>query len=194
MFEGPLSRCESSVNRILLGMAIVNYLLFGATVYCGFLSEPPVDVNRPGSGAFGYHLPLGLGTGLYTMFAQCMVFTYFLGTTRWVRETAAAYRLDASFATRSRACRSRAMVMAVVGILLVVGAVATGAGAHTRTWPTWLHSIGPFVTFSYLLLAYRVQYGAIEEHMDLTNAVMDEVNRIRVERGLAPIGDAERAA
>lgn len=174
-------------------MAITNYLLFGITVGLGFLSDPPADVNHPGTGAFGYHLPLGLATGLFTMFTHCMVFTYFLGTTRWVRETAAAYRLDEMFARKSRSCRSRAMVMAVVSILLVVGTVATGAGAHTRTWPVMLHTVAPFVAFGFMALAYRIQYVAVEEHIDLTDRVMDEVNRIRVERGLAPMGGEQAA-
>lgn len=168
-------------------MAATNYLLFGVTVAFGFLSEPPADVNRPGSGAFGYHLPLGLATGLFAMLTHCMVFTYFLGTTRWVRETASAYRLDAKFVRQSRRCRSRSMAMAVISILLVVATVASGAGAHTRIWPTGIHSVLPFATFGFMLFAFRMQYGAIEEHIDLTERVMTEVNRMRIERGQPPI-------
>ena len=173
------------MNRIILGMAIANYMLVAITAYLGLLSNPPRDVATLGNEAFRWHFPLGILTALFTMLVQCIVFTYFLGTSRWVKETAAAYRLDASFLATSQSCRTRAMVMAIVGILLVVGAVASGAGAHTGAWPRWTHQIGPAVAYLVLLFAYKVQYDAVTEHIELTDGVMSEVYRIREARGLS---------
>lgn len=171
------------MNRIILGMATTNYVLLAITVYFGFLSRPPADSRDLGEDMFLYHFPMGIFTALFTMLVHCMVFTYFLGTNRWVRETSAAYRLSSEFAMKSRACRTRALIVAMIGILLVVFAVATGAGAHTHVWPLWLHWAVPTFTYVFMLFAFRIQVSAVEEHIELTDRVMDEVNRIRRERG-----------
>jgi hypothetical protein len=171
------------MNRIILGMAVANYGLVALTVYLGLLSDPTADPNSLGDGAFRYHFPMGLLTALFTMLVHCLVFTYFLGTNRWVKETTAAYSMGPQFPAESRRLRTKAFAMAMTSMLLVVAAVATGAGAHTKVWPLWLHQSVPVGAYVFMLWAYRVEYLAVEDHIQLTNAVMDEVNRMRRERG-----------
>jgi hypothetical protein len=163
-------------------MAVANYLLVAITVVLGLLIVPADQARSVGYDAFLVHLEFGILTALFTMLAQCIVFTYFLGTTRWVKETTEAYRMPRAWVERSQACRRRAMVCAMVAILLVVATVASGAGAHTGIFPLWAHWLGPSVTYVYLLFAYRAQLGAIETHIRLTDDVMAEVTRIRAER------------
>lgn len=172
------------MNRVLAGMAAANYVLVALVVYLGYLSDPAADPSTLGDGAFRYHFPLGILTAIYTLLVHCMVFTYFLGTNRWVKETAAAYDLDRAIAHESRRCRSRAFAVAIASMLMVVATVATGAGAHTKAWPTWLHQVVPLAAYGLMLFAYRIEYTKIEEHLALTDRVMDEVRRIRSERGL----------
>ena len=127
------------MNRIILGMAIANYALVALTMLLGLLSEPPGNVHRLGDAAFSYHFPLGILTALFTMFIHCIVFTYFLGTNRWVRETADAYSLDGSLVRSSQACRSRAMIVAVISIRVVVATVASGAAVNnSSSWASGL--------------------------------------------------------
>lgn len=175
------------MNRIILGMAGANYLLVAATAVAGLLSETPATGFRSNNDAFGYHFTLGLLTGLFTMLVHCLVFTYFLGTTRWVRETVAAYSLDQAFSTESRQLRIRAMIAAVISILLVVATIASGAAAHTRVAPFLLHRIVPWATYLFMLGAYRIELQSIERHMDVTNEVMDSVAARRAALGLPPL-------
>lgn len=170
------------MNRIILGMAGMNYVLVAITMYLGLLSEPTADPTLLSEDYFRYHFLMGLFTALFTMLVHCMVFTYFLGTNRWVKEATRAYSLDGNRLAESRRLRGRAFAMAMASMLLVVATIATGAGAHTRTWPVWLHQWVPAASYVFMLFAYWIEIRAIEEHIQLTDRVMDEVQRLRGER------------
>lgn len=174
------------MNRVILGMAAATYLLAVGTIYLGYLSEPTADPLSLGSDAFRYHFPLGLLTALFTLLTHCLVFTYFLGTNRWVKETSAAYSLGSEFTTPSRRCRTRAFAAAMISMLLVVATVASGAGAHTRTWPIMLHRVIPLATYLLMLFFFGIEHQAITEHEELTDRVMDEVRRRRGEVDATP--------
>lgn len=179
------------MNKILLGLACTNYLLVALTVYLGLLSDGRGQTDA--SDLFHYHLMVAISTALFTMFVHCIIFTYFLGTTRWVRETSAAYSLGDTYARRSQRCRFRAFVAALIGIFAVVATVASGAWTDTalpgaeKIWSLWAHRILPSATYLYMLFAFRVQYQAVEEHMALTDEVMEKVDDIRRARGLPTI-------
>lgn len=180
------------MSRIILGMAFTVYLLVAATMLLGLLSDPRWDPNDLGEDYFRYHFLLGLFTALFTILVHCLVFTYFLGTNRWVKETARAYTLPERFERESLALRRRAFRMALVSMLLVVGTIATGAGAHTRTWPTWLHQVVPAATYGFMLFAFWIEFAAIERHTTLTDAVMDAVHSRRGEPA-GPVRGSDRA-
>ncbi|MFO0946891.1 MAG: hypothetical protein U1D30_13260 [Planctomycetota bacterium] len=167
------------MNRIILGMAGTNYVLVAITMYLGLLSEPTADPTHLTEDYFRYHFLMGLFTALFTMLVHCMVFTYFLGTNRWVKEATVAYSLDGVLLAESRRLRGRAFATAMVSMLLVVATIATGAGAHTRTWPTWLHQVVPATTYLFMFVAYWIEIHAIEQHIQLTDRVMDEVQSRR---------------
>lgn len=186
------------MNRILLGLACTNYLLVAITVYLGLLSDGRGQTD--GRDLFHYHLMSAISTALFTMFVHCIVFTYFLGTTRWVRETSAAYSLDNELSQRSQRCRFRAFSAALIGIFAIVMTVASGAWTDTalpgaeKTWSLWAHRILPGATYVYMLFAFRRQYLAVEEHMELTDEVMARVDEIRVARGLPTVAQSAAAA
>jgi hypothetical protein len=175
------------MNRIILGLAVANYLLVTITALLGLLSEPQSDPAVIHADAFGYHFRFGIVTALFSMLVHCIVFTYFLGTNRWVRETATAYRLEEPFWAASQRCRRRAFAAIIVSILLVVATVATGAGAHTGLWPMWLHWVVPGATYTVMVFAYRVEIAAIERHTELTDAVMVAVESLREKRSQASL-------
>lgn len=170
------------MNRVILVLAIMTYGLAAVTMCFGLLSEPTADPLSLEETAFRYHFPLGLFTTLFAMFAHCLVFTYFLGTTRWVKETVHAYRLPQELVERSTRCRARAFAFALGSMLLLVLTVATGAGAHTKTWPVLLHQTVPYGTFLFMAWAFAVEYARVEEHVALTDEIMDRVGEIRGER------------
>lgn len=181
------------MNKILLGLACTNYLLVALTAYLGLLSDGRGQTQ--GTDLFHYHLVVAVSTALFTLFVHCLVFTYFLGTSRWVRETSAAYSLGEQFGRQSHRCRLRAFVFSLLSIFAVVAAVASGAWTDTamagseKTWSLWAHRILPAGTYLFMLLAYRIEYQAIEEHIELTDEVMRQVDEVRRKRGLPTLSE-----
>ena len=172
------------MNRVILGMAAMNYFLVVANALFGVLSRFTDMQEIFGQDPFVYHFLLGILTGLFSMLTHCLAFTYFLGTGRWVKETSEAYALTPTLRNRSRALRSKAMAAAIPSILLVVFTIASGAGSHTKVWKHWIHELAVLTTYTWMIWAFRVEIAAIEEHQTLTDEVMEEVHRIRTERGL----------
>src|SRR5690349_20656859 len=73
---------------------LLAFLLF-ATISLGIVSFA-IDVHDyPGlkKDFFILHFYLGLGTVLVLLLVHCLIFTYFLGTGRWVKEVTLAYRI-----------------------------------------------------------------------------------------------------
>jgi hypothetical protein len=170
------------MNRIILGMAITNYILVAATMVLGLMGDSPRDFNDLGNAAFRYHFQMGILTALFTMLVHCFVFTYFLGTSRWVKETVSAYRLDSSFLRQSQRMRGQAMGVAMISILAVVATIASGAGVHTRVFPISVHQLTPILTYTFMIFAYRIEIVSVERHVHLTDEIMEEVQRLRAER------------
>ncbi len=162
----------------------MNYFLVAATAVFGLIKAHTDTQELFGQSPFIYHFLLGILTGLFSMLTHCLAFTYFLGTGRWVKETTEAYALAPELRKRSRAMRSKAMAAAVPSILLVVFTIASGAGSHTKVWPPWVHVVAMIGTYCFMILAFRNELAAIEEHQSITDEVMEEVQRIRTERGL----------
>src|SRR5947209_18999064 len=80
------------MTTILFRLSAINYLALVATFAVGVASAVQDGVNRPGS-IFLLHFLTGLFSVLCTLAVHCLIFIYFLGTGRWVKEVALAYRL-----------------------------------------------------------------------------------------------------
>lgn len=72
------------------------------------------------------HRLSGVLAALMVVLVNSMAVTYFVGTSRWVREVVETYGLDAALVDRSRRLKRRAFPFAVAGMLAVVGIVALG--------------------------------------------------------------------
>ncbi|HEV3203293.1 MAG TPA: hypothetical protein VGY77_02870, partial [Gemmataceae bacterium] len=64
----------------LTGMALVAAFGFGLASWLRSSSQNPAD------SLYLVHFILGLFSSIGTLLVHCMIFTYFLGTGRWVKE------------------------------------------------------------------------------------------------------------
>ena len=94
------------------------------------------------------HRLTGIAAALGVVFVESVVVTYFIGTSRWCKEVAETYRLDAAPVRESNRLKRRAFAVALVGMLTVVGVIALGAAAdpatgrpNTQAW-TNFHLVG----------------------------------------------------
>jgi hypothetical protein len=140
------------------------------------------------------HFILGLFTAILTLLVHCLIFIYFLGTGRWVKEVGLAYALpDAGLPRLTRDLKRTTFPPALGSMLLVIATVAAGAGADPDVgagWPWPIHFTLALVTQAVNLWAFWIEYRNVRANGRILDEVMREVDRIRAERGLPSNAEA----
>jgi len=173
------------MSRTFTSMAVLLTLALLATIGVGFYSFA-LDVSEHKKDVFLIHFYLGLTTAFAILLVHCLIFTYFLGTGRWVKEVGMAYRLpDVPYPKATRELKRRAFPPALFSMLTAIATAAAGAGAQLQAWPWQVHATLALLTLAVNLWAFRIEHTTLTENALILQAVMDEVDRIRRARGLA---------
>src|SRR5262245_6744310 len=89
---------------------------------------------------FLIHFGLGLASALGALLVHCLIFTYVVGTGRWVKEVGLAYRLpDAGLPRETRELKRKVFPPALYAMLITIATVAAGAGSQLQVWPWPIH-------------------------------------------------------
>jgi hypothetical protein len=136
------------------------------------------------------HRLSGVLAALVVVLVNSMAVTYFVGTSRWVREVAETYGLGAAIIERGRRLKRAAFPFAVAGMLAVVGIVALGGAADpatgrkgSRDWVT-PHLLGALGLTAAIAWCFQAQLPGIRRQHELIDEVMALVRRERQRRGL----------
>lgn len=158
----------------------------GVGFWSFFLTDPVAKKD-----VFIVHFFLGLCTALGALLVHCIIFTYFLGTGRWVKEVGLAYGLpDQHQPRQTRELKRATFPPALFAMLTAIATTAAGAGAQLQEWPWQVHATLAFVTLGVNLWAFRVEHRNVRANAAVIAAVLDEVDRIRAARGLPPNAEA----
>jgi hypothetical protein len=136
------------------------------------------------------HKMFGLGAALVVVFVNCIVVTYFVGTSRWCKEVVETYSLDLELLRRSVILKRRTFPWSVLSMLTVVGVIALGGAADPGTGlpgtANWVmpHLIGALVGVGFIVWTFIVEAQRIHAHHAVITDILSEVKRIRSERGL----------
>jgi hypothetical protein len=143
------------------------------------------------------HWLVGVGAAIAVLFANSIAVTYFIGTNRWCKEVVDAYSLDRAYVVESTALKRRAFPWGLLGMLSVIGVAFVGGLADPRIsvaagidWPR-LHFLAALAAIALVALAFYMQWTHVVSHHALIGRVMNDVSRIRTERGL-PVYDEAR--
>ena len=173
------------MTRIFFSVALVDFVALLATFVVGLVFKLMGTTSEP---LWMAHLYLALFSAIATLLVHCLlIFTYFLGTGRWVKEVGIAYQLpDVPLLKLTRDLKRRTYPLSLFAMLITIAAVAAGAGAQNQlpAWPWHVH-----LTLACLALlingwAFVVAYRNIRINGSILEEVMREVERIRAERGL----------
>lgn len=179
------------MNRLFAILASLNGLALLAAFGVGWLSKYRDAAVNPDDSTFMYHFWLGLGAALVTLLVHCLVFTYFLGTGRWVKEVGIAYRLDdAGLPKETRELKRKVFPAALIAMLVTIATAAAGSGAQLQEWPWQVHAALACITLLVNGWAYSVELGTLRANARVLERVLDEVDRIRAERGLPSNAEA----
>jgi hypothetical protein len=173
------------MTRIFTTLAATNALALLVTFAFGCLSKF-LDHDL-----YLIHFNLGLFTAIGTLLVHCLIFTYFLGTGRWVKEVALAYGMpDRPWPKLTRELKRQTFPPALFAMLITIAASAAGAGVQLHVW-NWLVHFGlALATLAINLWAFIIEYRNVGVNACAIEAVLAEVDRIRAERGLPSNAEA----
>lgn len=176
------------MTRIFTNLAILNAITLVAAFGVGIVSwllGAVAPTHKEGLDWYLIHFVLGLSAAMLTLLVHCLIFTYSLGTGRWVREVAGAYGIaDEPYPKRTRELKRSTFPPALFSMLSVIAAAAAGAGVQLQHWPWFVHGSLAVIALLINFWAYGVEYRFVTENATILEGVMREVNRIREERGL----------
>ena len=141
------------------------------------------------------HVYFGLFAVLVNLGVHCLVFIYFLGTGRWVKEVAIAYKIpDVPLPKLTRDLKRRTFPVALLAMLVPIAAAAAGAGVATQSdlWPWPVHATLAVLTLLVNGWAFAVELRNVRTNAGVLDEVMREVDRVRAEHGLPSNAEALR--
>ncbi len=184
------------MNRIFLVLALFANGLLAVTLALGLRIGDPLDLDPAVTDALSLHFLVALGTCLMVLLVHAVALTYFMGTGRWIEETSAAYRLGEEARRRNIRLKYRVIPGIILCFALVVitgslGAVADPASRGTLTAASAIHfGLAVALLLTNFIVSW-IEYQSIARNGSLVNEVVEEVRRIRRERGLdAPLAEA----
>jgi hypothetical protein len=177
--------------RILARLAAFTLLILLATFLVGGVSFLRGSRSDPNDSTYMVHVYLGILSGITTLGVHCLIFIYFLGTGRWVKEVALAYHIpDYPLPRLTRDLKRRTFPPALLAMLVPIATSATGAGVATHGWPWIVHFTLAIATLVVNAWAFRIEYRNVTINAGIINDVMREVDRIRAEHGLPSNAEA----
>ena len=179
------------MKRIFLLLVVLDGLALVATFAAGVVSKLRDALPNVDDPTFLIHFQLGLYTTIGNLAVHCLIFIYFLGTGRWVKEVALAYEIpDAPLPRLTRELKRWTFPPALFAMLITIATSAAGAGGQLREWPWQVHGSLAIVTLLINAWAFTVEYRNVRMNAEVIDQVMNEVERIRAERGLPSSSEA----
>jgi hypothetical protein len=173
-------------------LAVLLTLALLLTIGVGFWSSLTPGESKY-KDIFIVHFVCGLTTAIVALAVHCLIFIYFLGTGRWVKEVTIAYRLpDEPWHKETRELKRQTFPPALFSMLIAIAAAAAGAGAQLQAWPWQVHMTLGLLTLVINLWAFRIEERNVTINAAVIDGVMREVDRIRAVHGLASNEEALR--
>ena len=178
------------MTRIFTTLAATVTLSILVTFGFGFWSMA-LEVSYFKKDIYVIHFCLGLFTAIAILLVHSIVFTYFLGTGRWVKEVGIAYKLaDHQWPKLTRELKREAFPAALFAMLIGIATAAAGAGRQLEEWHWGIHMTLAFGTLIINLWAFTVEYRCVTINASVIDAVLAEVDKIREEHGLMSNAEA----
>jgi hypothetical protein len=182
------------MTRIFLSLAICSTGTLLTALWLGLeVGDASVRATAVQS-RVAVHFLTGVGALVFAVLLHALVVTYFMGTGRWLEETCTAYRLGAAWQTGSKNLKWRLYPAMVTSLLLLIVTGAFGGAADPASavgFKGWgpltaaqVHLAVAGVTLAVNAAVNIAEYVALSRNGRLVNEVLQEVRRIRSERGL----------
>jgi hypothetical protein len=182
------------LKRIFLTLSVLSVLLLSVAAGLGILIDDPTVLDADVQGAVNVHMLTGLAALTFSTLLHAILFTYFMGTGRWIEETSAAYKLSAEWYLRNQRLKYRTLPGVITCMALIITTGALGAAADPASpvsldgvagvSGSTLHFVVAMITVLTNAVVHFTEYTAISRNMQVIEGVLGEVRRMRQERGL----------
>ena len=180
------------MTRIFPSLASLSLMLTMAAMGLGLVvgdlyASPPVEAVLQSRGR---HMLTGVAAMLAVVFVECIVVTYFIGTSRWCKEVTETYGLPREDLAESQRLKRRTFPWCVLGMLTVVAVGALGAAADPGTGRqntaamADIHLAASLAGLAIIAWTYYRAWLAMAANQGVIERIVAQVQRIRVERGL----------
>lgn len=183
------------MTRILFTLAAVSLSLLIAALLIGLSIGDLYAQPQPDSGTLRWatvHRLSGIAAALVVVFVESIVATYFIGTSRWCKEVVETYQFDPAAVRSSNRLKRKTFPWALAGMLAVVAMIALGGASDPATgrpsaqdWVEW-HLVGTLIGILFIGWTYFVAWNNVVANQAIIEQLVDEVARVRRERGIAP--------
>lgn len=165
-----------TLSAILLGLAFLSGIEFLYT------RSQAAGVAASEQTRFTLHMGLSLAASLFTLLVHCIVFTYLLGTGKWVKEVASAYGMPLDgWPEKAKAFKIRVNQWLLLAMFITIAATVTGAGAQTEI-NSWWSIAHPLLAVAVLFAngwAFKLEYAIILENEVVLQSVKEEADRLK---------------
>jgi len=185
------------MKRIFLTLAVLAHISMLTAMILGLQVGDPMTMGGRDpvvNDRINSHILFGLAALTGVTMVHALVFTWFMGTGRWVEESSRAYGMSADFHARSQRLKYSVLPGILLSFLLALGTGCLGAVADpasaaslqsfTGISDSTLHFVAAVITWLANVLINSLQYLAISGHSRVVDGVLAEVRRMRLERGL----------
>jgi hypothetical protein len=178
------------MTRIFLSLAVLDGAFLIASFLLGVASKLQDGIHT-GAQIYWVHFLVGLTAAIVNLMVHCLIFTYFLGTGRWVKEVKLAYELpDEPWPRLTRELKRRVFPPALFAMLFAIATGAAGAAAHVQLWPWPVHASLASLTLLVNFWAFALEYSCLKTNAQVLDQVLVEVDRIRLQHGLPTNAEA----
>ncbi|MCA9057473.1 MAG: hypothetical protein KDA85_03205, partial [Planctomycetaceae bacterium] len=114
---------------VLTNIALVCALTFGLRIG----AEGSGSLDRAVQSRVGTHMLIGLGALTFASLVHAILFTYFMGTGRWLEETSRAYGLSEEYHQQNQKIKYGLLSGMSIVLLMLIATGGFGAAADAAT-------------------------------------------------------------
>lgn len=164
--------------RIFLSLAVANGTLLLITYGMGLFVP-----SGAGGTVHDLHFLVGLLAMLACLMVHGIVYTYLIGTNKWVKEVVRVYALPDWMEVQSKRNKRRAFPFILWGMMAIGATVWLGGAADTiRGFGGFWHSLMASFTIGFSAVAFVLEYASIVAQARLLDEVKEVADRARLER------------
>ena len=179
------------MTRIFPTLAFFSLLVYLAAMVMGLMIGDLYDhPDKTTLWLRGVHMLTGASAAIAVVFVLSIAITYFVGTSRWIKEVSETYRLDPAPLVRCTLIKRKTFPLCVVGMLTVVVVGALGAASDPGTGRpdtasmAGVHFSAVFAGLAVIGWTYYLVWRNIGKNQVVIGQVVEMVREIRQERGL----------